>query len=63
MKNRRFATLHSPNDSTEEEFNLSQAHSINRRSFLRNSVVASAAVTLGAGVLADIPSALGQQSD
>jgi hypothetical protein len=63
VKNRRFATLHSPNDSTEEEFNLSQAHSINRRSFLRNSVVASAAVTLGAGVLADIPSALGQQSD
>ena len=62
MKNRSLATLPSPeNSNTREELKLTPQTGVNRRSFLRNSAVAGATVTLGAGILADIPSAFGQQ--
>jgi hypothetical protein len=63
MKNRSLATLHSADAATTAtELKLPQQTRINRRSFLRNSAVAGAAMAVGAGVVADIPSALGQQS-
>lgn len=63
MENRISAVLHSPIDSTpEEELKLPRQSGVNRRSFLRNTVVAGAAVTMAAGLGDGIPSALAQQT-
>jgi hypothetical protein len=62
MENRNLAVLHSPeNPAPEEEFKLPTNSGVNRRSFLRNSVIAGAAVTVAAGLGDGIPSALAQQ--
>src|SRR5580700_5686865 len=63
MTNRTSPLLPSSEDSTvNEKLKVSENSGVNRRAFLRNSMVAGAAVTVGAGILGDSPSAFGQQS-
>jgi len=51
-----------PTDSENSAENLKLGHAeVNRRSFLKNSMVAGAAVTAGAGMLGGLPSALAQE--
>jgi hypothetical protein len=62
MTNRTSPLLPLPEDSTvNEKLKLPKQSGIDRRAFLRNSMTAGAAVTVGAGILADLPSAFGQQ--
>src|SRR5580693_1073238 len=62
MTNRTSPLLPSSEDSTvNEKPNVPEKSAVNRRAFLRNSMVAGAAVTVGAGILGDSPSAFGQQ--
>ena len=62
MTNRTSPQLPSSEDSTvNETLKLPKKSAVNRRAFLRNSMTAGAAVTVAAGILADIPSAFGQQ--
>ena len=54
----------SNSNQTVEEDSLSPAKkAFNRRSFLKNTVVAGAAVTAGAAMLENVPSALGQNGN
>jgi hypothetical protein len=63
MTNRTSPLLSSSEDPTvNEKLKVPENSGVNRRAFLRNSMVAGAAVTVGAGILADSPSAFGQQS-
>src|ERR1700688_1669476 len=64
MKSRSLAdhTLSNLNQTAGEDSSSQAKQSFNRRSFLRNSVVAGAAVTAGAAML-DLPSALAQSSN
>jgi hypothetical protein len=62
MTNRNSPLLPSSEDSTvNDKPNVPEKSGVNRRAFLRNSMVAGAAVTVGAGILGDSPSAFGQQ--
>src|SRR6202158_5321595 len=56
MKNRTSPLLSSPEDST-----VNEKLKLDRRAFLKNSVTAGAAVTVGAGILAEVPSMFAQQ--
>ncbi|MCU1272188.1 MAG: hypothetical protein JWN74_3482 [Acidobacteriaceae bacterium] len=47
----------------EDSSSFSAKKAFNRRSFLRNSVVAGAAVTAGAAILENVPSALAEQGN
>src|ERR1700674_3724954 len=61
MKDRSLAdhTVSNSNQTAGEDISSSPAKkAFNRRSFLRNSVVAGAAVTAGAAILENVPSAL-----
>src|SRR5207253_2708293 len=51
------------NQASGEGGSSSEKKAFNRRSFLRNSVVAGAAVTAGAAILENVPSALAQSSN
>src|SRR5919108_3957291 len=54
---------HTPSNSTQpasEDVSFPEKKSFNRRSFLKNSVVAGAAVTAGAAILENIPLALAE---
>src|SRR6202045_1642765 len=63
MTNRTSPILPSSEDPTvNEKLKVAEKSGVNRRAFLRNSMVAGAAVTVGAGILGDSPSAFGQQS-
>jgi hypothetical protein len=62
MRNRKSTLLRSPDSTVGEELKLPKNNGIDRRAFLRNSAAAGAAMTVGAGLLADIPSAVAQQS-
>ena len=63
MTNRTSPLLPSSEDSTvNEKVKVPEKSGVNRRAFLRNSMVAGAAVTVGAGILGDSTSAFGQQS-
>src|ERR1700736_4058115 len=62
MKNRTSPLLSSPEDSTvNEKLKLPKKSGVDRRAFLKNSVTAGAAVTVGAGILAEVPSMFAQQ--
>jgi hypothetical protein len=62
MTNRTSPLLPSSEDSTvNEKLKTPEKSGVDRRAFLRNSMVAGAAVTVGAGILGDSPSAFGQQ--
>src|SRR6202521_4913954 len=62
MKNRTSPLLSSPEDSTvNEKLKLPKKSGLDRRAFLKNSVTAGAAVTVGAGILAEVPSMFAQQ--
>jgi len=65
MKFRSFAdrTPSQSNQASGEDGSSSEKKAFNRRSFLRNSVVAGAAVTAGAAILENVPSALAQSSN
>ena len=57
---------HTPSNSnptTAEEVTFAERKAFNRRSFLRNSVVAGAAMTAGMAILESVPSALAQLSN
>src|SRR6266446_3025527 len=51
------------NQASGEDGSSSEKKAFNRRSFLRNTVVAGAAVTAGAAILENVPSALAQSSN
>ena len=51
------------NQSTGEDVSFPEKKALNRRSFLKSSVVAGAAVTAGAAILENVPSALAQSSN
>jgi hypothetical protein len=51
------------NQTTGEDVSFPEKKALNRRSFLKNSVVAGAAVTAGAAILENVPSALAQSSN
>ena len=51
------------NQSTGEDVSFPEKKALNRRSFLKSSVVAGAAVTAGAALLENAPSALAQSSN
>ncbi len=51
------------NQSTGEDVSFPEKKALNRRSFLKSSVVAGAAVTAGAAILENAPSALAQSSN
>jgi hypothetical protein len=56
---------HTPSNSnptTAEEVTFPEKKAFNRRSFLRNSVVAGAAVTAGSAILGNVPSVLAQET-
>ncbi len=56
---------HTPSNSnptTAEEVSFAEKKAFNRRSFLRNSVVAGAAVTAGSAILGNVPSVLAQET-
>ena len=56
---------HTPSNSNPtiaEEVTFPEKKAFNRRSFLRNSVVAGAAVTAGSGILGNVPSVLAQET-
>ena len=62
MKNRTSPLLPSPEDSTvNEKLELPKKSGVDRRAFLKNSVTAGAAVTVGVGILAEVPSMFAQQ--
>src|ERR1700732_2371422 len=62
MKNRTSPLLSSPEDSTvNEKLKLPKKSGVDRRAFLKSSVTAGAAVTVGAGILAEVPSMFAQQ--
>src|SRR5580700_2026440 len=62
MTNRTSPLLPSSEDSTvNQKLKVPEKSGVNRRAFLRNSMTAGAAVTVAAGILADVPSAFGQQ--
>src|SRR6266567_5314955 len=65
MKFRSFAdrTPSQSNQASGEGGSSSDKKAFNRRAFLRNSVVAGAAVTAGAAILENVPSALAQSSN
>ncbi len=50
------------NPTTAEEVTFPEKKAFNRRSFLRNSVVAGAAVTAGSAILGNVPSVLAQET-
>jgi len=64
MKDRSVAdrTISNSNQTAGEDVSTPEKKAFNRRSFLRNSVVAGAAVTAGAALLESVPSALAQSS-
>jgi hypothetical protein len=51
------------NQTTGEDVSFPEKKALNRRSFLKSSVVAGAAVTAGAAILESVPSALAQSSN
>ena len=51
------------NQNTGEDVSFPEKKALNRRSFLKSSVVAGAAVTAGAALLENVPSALAQSSN
>ena len=56
---------HTPSNSnptTAEEVTFPEKKAFNRRSFLKNSVVAGAAVTAGSAILGNVPSVLAQET-
>ena len=53
-------TLSNSNPTTGEDVTSPAKKTLNRRSFLKNSVVAGAAVTAGAAILKNVPSALAE---
>ena len=60
---RKSPSLNTPSNSNQtagEDVSLPEKKAFNRRSFLKNSVVAGAAVTAGAALLENIPSALAE---
>jgi hypothetical protein len=65
MKVRNLAdrTPSKSNQTPGEGSSSSEKRALNRRSFLKNSVVAGAAVTAGAAILESVPSALAQSSN
>src|SRR6266436_7666061 len=63
MKNTTILSAHipsNPNPTTGEGVTAPAKKSLDRRSFLKNSVVAGAAVTAGAAILGNVPSALAE---
>jgi hypothetical protein len=65
MKVRSLAD-HTPSNSSQapnEDTKAPSTKAFDRRSFLKNTAVAGAAVTVGAGILAERPSAFAQQSE
>jgi hypothetical protein len=56
-------TTSKSNQNTGEDISSSEKKAFNRRSFLKNSVVAGAAVTAGAAILDNVPSAWAQSSN
>src|SRR5216683_4250245 len=59
-------SLNTPSNSNQtsgEDVSSPEKKALNRRSFLKNSVVAGAAVTAGAALLENVPSALAQSSN
>ena len=59
-------SLNTPSNSnltTGEDVSFPEKKALNRRSFLKNSVVAGAAVTAGAAILESMPSALAQSGN
>jgi hypothetical protein len=50
----------SPEDQRNGEGSLPENNAVNRRSFLKNTVVAGAAITTGAAILGNVPSALAE---
>jgi hypothetical protein len=59
-------SLNTPSNSNQtsgEDVSFPEKKALNRRSFLKNSVVAGAAVTAGAALLENVPSALAQSSN
>lgn len=50
----------SPEDQRIGEGSLPENNAVNRRSFIKNSVVAGAAITTGAAILGSVPSALAE---
>src|SRR2546423_405777 len=62
MKRRSLSldTASQSNHNTGEDVSSSETKAFNRRSFLRNSMVAGAAVTAGAALLENVPSALAE---
>ena len=55
-------TPSSSNPTTAEEVTFPEKKAFNRRSFLKNSVVAGAAVTAGSAILGNVPSVLAQET-
>ena len=51
------------NQNTGEDVSFPEKKALNRRSFLKSSVVAGAAVTAGAAILENVPSALAQSNN
>jgi len=56
-------TASNSNQTAGEDRSFSEKKAFNRRSFLKNSVVAGAAVTAGAAILESMPSALAQSGN
>ncbi len=59
-------SLNTPSNSNQtsgEDVSFPEKKALNRRSFLKNSVVAGAAVTAGAALLENVPSALAQPNN
>ena len=59
-------SLNTPSNSNQtsgEDVSFPEKKALNRRSFLKNSVVAGAAVTAGAALLENVPSALAQSNN
>jgi hypothetical protein len=64
MKNRTLTAVASSGApaTTKEEAHSHESRAANRRSFLKNTLVAGAAATVGAGILAKAPFALGEDN-